>query len=113
MLSAGEILAVDPKRLRFVISPQSTTTKNIERTGRVTFALVHDHALWEIRLSAKRAGEGTVGYNTAIFAADVLSVRVHSVPYAEVTSGVSYRLKEPEVVLKRWVDQLKALHAVT
>src|SRR5471030_933498 len=54
MLSVGEILAVDSQHLNVAILSHSTTAKNIERTGRVSLTMVHDGALWEVHLNAKR-----------------------------------------------------------
>jgi flavin reductase (DIM6/NTAB) family NADH-FMN oxidoreductase RutF len=51
LLSVGEILAVDQKHLNFAIWANSKTTKNIERTGRISIAMVHEGALWEVNLN--------------------------------------------------------------
>jgi hypothetical protein len=41
LLSVGEVLAVDARHIKFAIWPTSTTTKNIERTGRISLALLY------------------------------------------------------------------------
>ncbi|WP_321893988.1 hypothetical protein [Paraburkholderia tropica] len=112
LLSVGEILAVDSENLRLVMSPGSTTTRNIERTGRVTLSLVHGNAFWEIRLAARREGDAAgVGHNSAIFVATVELVRIHEVPYARVESGVSYQLNDPDAVVERWEQQILVLRS--
>lgn len=113
LLSVGEILAIGPRHLRFVIDPHSTTTKNIERTGRVTLTLVHEGGLWEIRLGTHRSGDAELGHNTAIFTANVELARIHEVPYADVVAGVTYRLKDPDTVIERWEHQIRALRAAS
>jgi hypothetical protein len=112
LLSVGEVLATDPNHICFVISPHSTTTRNIERTGRLSMSIVYEGSMLEIRLLAKRSGDAGTGHNTAIFQADVLTVQVHSVPYAELLTGVTYRLKEPDVIVQRWEEQIGVLRAV-
>lgn len=112
LISVGEIVAINQRQLRLVITPGSTTTQNIERTGRATLTLAHEGALWEIRLTARRDGDAAgIGHNSAIFAANVERVRVHQVPYADVRTGVSYTLKDADAVLKRWRQQILALRA--
>jgi hypothetical protein len=111
LLSVGEILAIDQRHLHFAIRPDSTTTKNIERTGRVSLAMVHGGVLWEIHLDAKRIAEDRAGMKLAFFTAKVKNVRVHRVDYADVVSSVSYRLHNPEGVVKRWEHQIEELRA--
>lgn len=110
MLSVGEILAIHPKHLNFAIWPHSKTTKNIERTSRISLAMVHEGALWEIQLNAKRVAD-KAETKLALFTADVKSVRVHKVDYADVLTSVTYRLHDPESVVKRWDQQIEQLRA--
>ena len=42
LLSAGDMLALPPDRIRFVTFPQSSMTANLLRDGRVTVTLVLD-----------------------------------------------------------------------
>lgn len=112
LLSAGEILAIDGLHVNFAISPNSTTERNIQRSGQVAFALVHGGKLYELQLSARLSGEIAVGHNNAAFTATVETVKAHSVPYAELQSGPTYTLKDPEAVLNRWNQQIAALRAL-
>jgi len=111
LLSVGEILAVDQKHLNFAVWSQSATTKNIERTGRVSLSLVHDGALWEVHLNAKRVAGERAGMKLAFFTAEVKNVRVHRVNYADVLTSVTYRLHDTESVVKRWDKQIEELRA--
>jgi len=111
LLSVGEVLAVDARHIKFAIWPTSTTTKNIERTGRISLAMAHDGALWEIHLEAKRIPGERADMKLAFFTADVKSVRVHKVDYADVLKNVTYKLHDPATVVKRWDQQIKELRA--
>ncbi|WP_267846193.1 pyridoxamine 5'-phosphate oxidase family protein [Robbsia betulipollinis] len=111
-LSLGEVLAIDRRHFRFLIDPRSKTTRNIEDSDRVVLSVVHGGESWEIRLSAKKIGMSGVGHNTALFSAAVVSVTVHSVPYATVDTGMTYHLRDPENVIKRWEEQIRVLKSV-
>jgi hypothetical protein len=111
MLSVGEILAVDARHLVLAIWAHSKTTKNIERTGRISLALVHEGALWEIHLNAKKTAAEHAQDKLAIFAAEVKNVRVHKVDYADVLTSVTYRLHDKDAVVKRWDKQIEVLRA--
>ena len=45
----------------------------------------------------------------ALFEAHVKQVRQHAAPYADVTTGVTFTLHDPEAVLARWQRQIAAL----
>ena len=47
----------------------------------------------------------------ALYEATVDAVRMHVAPYADVTSGIVFRLHQPEAVLPRWQRQLAALRS--
>ncbi len=111
MLSVGEILAKDRRHLNIAIWANSKTTKNIERTGRISLAMVHEGALWEVHLNAKRITDKSADAKLAFFAAEVKNVRVHKVDYADVLTSVTYRLHEPASVVKRWDKQIEELRA--
>ena len=109
LLSAGDMLAVAPARIRFVIFPDSTTTRNLLRDGRVTVTASFNRGMWELRLRARRLTAATPEVPLACFEAVLERARFHSVPYASVTSGVTFAVNEPDVVLSRWRRQICAL----
>jgi hypothetical protein len=39
----------------------------------------------------------------------LVEVRMHQAPYAAVTGGVTFKLHEPQSVLKRWQMQIDAM----
>ena len=65
--------------------------------------------MWELRFRARRLTETSHDPPLACFEAALQSARFHAVPYASVTSGVTFALNEPEAVLPRWERQIRAL----
>lgn len=111
LLSAGEVLALPPERVRFAIFPQSGTAANLARDGRMTLTLSLDGGMCEIRLHARRLAYSDPAIPLAFFEATVETSRIHVAPYASVTTGITFALHEPQVVLVRWQRQIEALRA--
>jgi hypothetical protein len=109
LLSAGDAVVVSTGSLRFAVFPQSATAANLARDGRVTITLALDRGLCEVRMRAKRLGNTPIEMPLAMFEASVEDVRMHVAPYADVTSGITFRLHEPEAVRGRWERQIAAL----
>jgi len=108
-LSAGEILAVNAATLLIAIWPDSNTTRNLARDGRLTLSLVHDGALLEIRARAHALAQRQTSLELSVFRVEIESVTEHRAKYAEVLSGVTFRLYEPAQVLARWREQIAML----
>ena len=97
------------------------------RTGRATLSLVLDGAVFEIRLlatpvaappdcapiGASSAAHPADEPQLAFFRATVESTEEHRAKYADVTAGVSYRLRSPDEVLARWAAQISLLRQLT
>lgn len=113
LLSAGDALAVSPQRLRFVVFAQSTTAANLARDGRISLTLSLDRGMCELRMHARRLETGSTDAALAAFEASVDDVRMHVAPYADVTTGVTFHLHDPEAAQRRWERQLAALKATT
>jgi len=111
-LSAGEILAVNAATLLIAVWPQSNTTRNLARDGRLTLSLAHDGALLEIRARAHAVAQPQTAPELSVFRVEIESVTEHRAKYAEVLSGVTFRLYEPERVLARWREQIAMLRAL-
>jgi len=109
LLSAGDLLAIPPARIRFLIFRESVTTRNLLRDERVTATISFEGGMWELRFRARRMAEASPDASLACFEAMLETARFHAVPYASVTTGVTFALNEPEVVLPRWERQIRAL----
>jgi Pyridoxamine 5'-phosphate oxidase len=111
LLSAGDMLALPDGRIRFAIFPQSGMAANLTRDGRITMSLSLDGAMYELRMHARQLQQAAPEVPLACFEAEVERVRKHVAPYADVTTGVTFALHEPQVVLPRWQRQIAALRA--
>lgn len=108
-LSVGEVLAVDPQTLLVAMWPNSNTAHNMARDGRLTLSLVDDGALLEIRARASLVAEQQTALNLSVFRLHIERVDVHRAKYADVLSGVTFRLHERETVIARWREQIAML----
>jgi hypothetical protein len=113
LLSAGDVLALPNGRIRFAIFANSGTAGNLVRDGRLTLSMSLDGGMCELRMRARKCGQGPQEVPLAFFEAEVERVRMHVASYADVTSGVSFALHEPAGVLDRWQRQIAALRAVS
>lgn len=111
MLGAGEVLATGPRTLGVALWPEGTSAANLGRTGRATLALVHAGAGWYVRCRARREADLRLadGRGLAAFALGVEEVLEDAVPYAELTSGIAFRLEDPERTLAAWRAVIGAL----
>jgi hypothetical protein len=126
-LSIGEVLATDAHHLNLCLWAHSGTCRNMARDGRATLSLVLDGGVFEIQLRAAQVAapqqhsaataltpsDHTDEPQLAFFRATVESTREHRAKYAEVTTGVSYRLHSPNEVLARWAAQISWLRHIT
>jgi hypothetical protein len=108
-LSVGEVLAADAANLLVAMWPNSNTAQNMRRDGRLTLSLVHDGALLEIRARASLVAEHQTALDLSVFRLHIERVDVHWAKYADVLSGVTFRLHEREQVLARWREQIAML----
>jgi hypothetical protein len=105
----GSDLPAKTQALRLVVFPQSKTTANLVRDGRVTMTLALDGGMGELQMRARRLAHSSPDVPLAFFEAEVETVRIHKAPYAAITSGITFALHEPEAVLARWQRQISAL----
>jgi Pyridoxamine 5'-phosphate oxidase len=109
MLSAGEMVALDASEVAMLLYKDSNTSRNLARDGRLTLTLPLHHGLCEMRLRATaKKQEGRHRCFTAL----VEDVRQHRSHYAEVVSGVTFRLHDPATVLARWSRQIEMLRGL-
>jgi hypothetical protein len=109
MLSAGEMLALDASELAMLVYERSNTSRNLARNGRLTVTIPLDHGLCEMRLRATaKKQEGWCRCFTAV----VEDVRQHLSHYADVVSGVTFRLHDSTAVLPRWERQIEMLRGL-
>jgi hypothetical protein len=102
LLSVGELVAQSPRELRIALHARSGTSANLRRSGRALLHAVVEGSTWTARLEAASLGEHEVeAVELACFSARVAGVTEHSAPYADVVSGITFALTEPDA-RDRW-----------
>ncbi len=114
MVSLGEIVAVSPRALRLALWPSSTAATNVWREQRTTLVLIHEGAAYCLRCAARRGADLVLpddGGQLACFGLRVDDVIEDAAPYAVLTSGVTFRLNDPNQTAQRWRTTRAALRA--
>ena len=109
LLSAGEILALDAATVRMALWPQSRTTANMTRSGQATLAFVFVGTAYTARAQARCAPDLTGPPTRAVFDCQILELRRDDVPYASLTSGVTFSLLDPVPTVARWRSTIQQL----
>ena len=115
MLSVGEVLGLDERHLRLALWRGSTASTNLAQTGQATLALVHDGAAYSLRCTARGGADLRMEGHGAltVFDLQVAEALEDVAPYAQLTSGVTFRLNDPDEVLPRWRETIAALRRHT
>jgi len=110
MLSAGETLAIDERRLRFALWDGTRTTANAARGGRVVFCYVAPRIVLYVR-GAIRALDTPTEAGLRCFELEVDSVESDDHAGMPVTSGISFAVErgDPADVVEAWDRQLALL----
>ena len=114
MVSVGELVVAPDGRLALALWPTSTCAANLARTGRATLALVADGLAFSLRCHVDDELPMTVGEDPAMrgFVLRVIAVAEDAAPYADLLSGVTYRLHDVQATLARWRRTRAALATV-
>jgi hypothetical protein len=116
LLSYGEVVAADARRLRLATYRNSATSENMRRSGHLTLCLVDAGMAYYLKTRAVEQGEFLVGFPAlARFEATVQQVladqaREDLEPDARITSGIRYEARRPAAqLLAESAAVLKAL----
>lgn len=108
-LSAGELLVTGADMIAVALWPSSRTTANMLASRRCSLAFAHDGATWLGRLTIEASIILDIGEKRTCFKAQLVDLRRDAVPYAEVTSGTTFRLTGGEPVTERWERTLSEM----
>jgi hypothetical protein len=117
MLSYGELVALDSRRIRLAVRRTSGTAEHLRRSGRITFCFVEAAMAYYVKATVDLPQDPMTGFpNLARFEAKIEAVladeaRADSEPGAAVVDGVRFSLGRPAAaVLRDWrmvVDGLR------
>lgn len=111
MISVGEVVALDRRRLALALWPGAGTTAALTKTGRATLTVVLPPVAYALRLALSRVDdqETPLAGRRARFVAEVAAASADEAPYATLESGVAFRLHEPEKTFASWREVRGAL----
>lgn len=112
LLSVGELLVPTGDVLLVALWPSSRTTANLKAHGRATLTFTAGGAQWLARLHVNYVAEIGEPARSA-FRATLDELRRDEVPYATLTSGITFALVDPDEVLPRWERTLAALRSLS
>jgi hypothetical protein len=83
---------------------------NMSRTGKATLIAVHQQSLLSIRLDVTSLPALREAVHPRDrFEAQVINIRVDHAPYAEITSGITFQLKDESGAITRWRETIEEL----
>lgn len=114
MLSAGELLAVDRRRLRLGLWRGSRTSANLARGGRALLCHVAPGTVLYVR-GAVRSLDGGLDHELDCFELAVDTVESDEHVGMPVTSGITFTLQrgDPATLVAAWERQLALLRSAT
>ncbi|HSC72412.1 MAG TPA: hypothetical protein VLH58_13735, partial [Candidatus Methylomirabilis sp.] len=117
LLSYGEVVAVDRRRVRLAMYRESTTSGNLRRNGKLTLCLIEAGLAYYVKGEARTQQDPMAGRaHLTRFEAVVRAVledqaREDLEPGAGVTGGITFRMGQPAAdMLRDWqavVDGLR------
>lgn len=113
MLSAGEVLALDGRRLRFALWKGSRTCANLARGGRALFCHVAPRTVVYVRGAVQSLEAPETNFDC--FELQVDSVESDDHAGMPVTSGITFAVErgDPAAVVEAWERQLAGLRAAS
>jgi hypothetical protein len=114
MVSVGELVMAADGRLALALWPASTCAANLARTGRATLAAVADGSAFSLRCHVDHEVPIATGEDPSMrgFVLRVTTAIEDAAPYADLLTGVTYRLHDPQTTMARWRRTRAALGAV-
>jgi hypothetical protein len=116
MLSYGELVALDSRRVRLAVCRASGTAENLRRRGRITFCFVEAAMAYYVKATVGPTQAPMTGFpDLARFEAKIETVladepRADSEAGAAVVDGIRFSLGRPtEAVLRDWRTVLDGL----
>lgn len=110
MISVGEVIALDTKRVRLAMWSGTTTTRNMIRTEKATLSFAFAGQMHYIKLALTRLPVlPAAKHPRERFEAAIVGVRSDSARYADIETGIQIELKDGESVLRRWQETLAEL----
>jgi hypothetical protein len=111
MVSVGELALVSERRLALALWPTSTCAANLDRERRATLAFVLEGHAYSLRcrvVAEHSLGDGPDPPLSG-FGLEVTAALDDVAPYADLVSGITFRLHDEAATLCRWRRTRSAL----
>jgi hypothetical protein len=116
MLSYGDLVAVDSRRIRVAVHRTSRTAANLRRSGRLTFCFIDAGLVCYVKATVEGHREPMPGFpvlarfDTTVETVLLDAARTDSEPGAAVRDGIRFSLGRPvAAVLGEWQATVRAL----
>ncbi|MEB8061325.1 hypothetical protein [Staphylococcus xylosus] len=103
MVSVGEVIALDSEHLRIALWPQTQTSISLAEKRKSNLIIIYNNMVsyLELDITLLPSLDNEV-YERTRFEATIKSIRQDVAKYADITSGITVEMHEPEQVLNRW-----------
>lgn len=103
MVSVGEVIALDSEHLRIALWPQTQTSISLAEKRKSNLIIIYNNMIsyLELDITLLPSLDNEV-YERTRFEATIKSIRQDIAKYADITSGITVEMHEPEQVLNRW-----------
>ncbi|MEJ7451031.1 pyridoxamine 5'-phosphate oxidase family protein [Staphylococcus xylosus] len=103
MVSVGEVIALDSEHLRIALWPQTQTSISLAEKRKSNLIIIYNNMVsyLELDITLLPSLDNEV-YERTRFEATIKSIRQDIAKYADITSGITVEMHEPEQVLNRW-----------
>lgn len=103
MVSVGEVIALDSEHLRIALWPQTHTSISLAEKRKSNLIIIYNNMVsyLELDITLLPSLDNEV-YERTRFEATIKSIRQDIAKYADITSGITVEMHEPEQVLNRW-----------
>ncbi|WP_436945759.1 pyridoxamine 5'-phosphate oxidase family protein [Staphylococcus xylosus] len=103
MVSVGEVIALDSEHLRIALWPQTQTSISLAEKRKSNLIIIYNNMVsyLELDITLLPSLDNEV-YERTRFEATIKSIKQDIAKYADITSGITVEMHEPEQVLNRW-----------
>lgn len=103
MVSVGEVIALDSEHLRIALWPQTQTSISLAEKRKSNLIIIYNNMVsyLELDITLLPSLDNEV-YERTRFETTIKSIRQDVAKYADITSGITVEMHEPEQVLNRW-----------
>jgi hypothetical protein len=104
MVSVGELALISERRLALALWPASTCAANLDRERRATLAFVLEGHVYSLRCRVLAARPLPGGSDPPLrgFGLEVTAALDDVAPYADLVSGITFRLHDEAATVRRW-----------